>query len=206
MNIYRNLYLEEIEKVKKMNDIPTLLLHSCCGPCSSAVLEEVSKYFKVTVLYYNPNIYPEKEYLLRKEEQLRIIKEMKFINPVNFIDSDYIHEDYLNVVKGFESSPEGSERCAKCFNLRLSYTIKEAMLRKYLYYSTTLSVSPHKNTEIINKLGVKLSSNTPVKWLYSDFKKADGYKRSIELSKEHNLYRQNYCGCEFSLNNEILQD
>lgn len=195
---YQKILDELIGKLQKENKIPKLLLHSCCAPCSSYVLEYLSKYFRITVLYYNPNISIEEEYLHRIEEQKRLISEMKTINKVDFVQGEYKPNDFFAIAKGLEDAKEGGERCFKCYELRLKETVKIALDNGYDYFTTTLSISPHKNAQKINEIGEKLSEEYGVKYLYSDFKKREGYKRSIELSKEYNLYRQNYCGCIYS--------
>lgn len=195
---YQKILDELIGKLQKKNKIPKLLLHSCCAPCSSYVLEYLSKYFRITVLYYNPNISIEEEYLHRIEEQKRLISEMKTINKVDFVQGEYNPNDFFAIAKGLEDAKEGGERCFKCYELRLKETVKIALDNGYDYFTTTLSISPHKNAQKINEIGEKLSEEYGVKYLYSDFKKREGYKRSIELSKEYNLYRQNYCGCIYS--------
>lgn len=195
---YQKILDELIGKLQKENKIPKLLLHSCCAPCSSYVLEYLSKYFRITVLYYNPNISIEEEYLHRIEEQKRLISEMKTINKVDFVQGEYNPNDFFAIAKGLEDAKEGGERCFKCYELRLRETVKIALDNGYDYFTTTLSISPHKNAQKINEIGEKLSEEYGVKYLYSDFKKREGYKRSIELSKEYNLYRQNYCGCIYS--------
>lgn len=178
--------------------VPTLLLHSCCGPCSTYVLKYLSSYFKITVLYYNPNIHPTNEYLKRKEEQLRFIKEFKSINKISFLDSDYNPELFFEISKGLEKEKEGGIRCSKCYLLRMEKTAKIAKEKSFNYFGTTLTVSPYKNAEKINHIGKYLEDKYKVKFLYSDFKKRNGYKESIALSKEYNLYRQDYCGCIYS--------
>ncbi|MBQ2775794.1 MAG: epoxyqueuosine reductase QueH [Clostridia bacterium] len=198
----KNYQLEldkEIEKITKSDELPSLLLHSCCGPCSSYVLEYLSKYFKVTVLYFNPNIYPEEEFLHRQSEQKRIISELPVENKVSFMESEYNYKDFLSAAKGFENEREGGARCDKCFRLRLKKTAQLAAENGFDYFTTTLSVSPHKNSQLLNLIGEELGEEYGVKHLPADFKKREGYKRSIELSKQYDLYRQNYCGCEFSL-------
>ena len=185
-----------MEIINSLDYRPKLLLHSCCGPCSTTVLSILVKYFDITVLYYNPNIEPLEEYLHRKEEQIRFIKELAN-NRIDFLGCDYANADFRSSVVGLEGEKEGGARCAVCFKLRLEYTARLAKEKNYDYFGTTLTVSPHKNSEVINKLGALLESSYGVKYLYSDFKKKDGYKKSIELSKKYNLYRQNYCGCEF---------
>lgn len=187
-----------VEQNKKDGLTPSLLLHSCCAPCSSYVLEYLSQYFNITVLYYNPNISPKEEYVYRLNEEKRLIKEMTFKNPVNILDCDYNADEFFTVAKGFEKEPEGGKRCEKCFDLRLDFTAKTAKKNGFDYFATTLTISPLKNANLINEIGEKLAEKYSVKYLCSDFKKKEGYKRSIALSKEYNLYRQNYCGCIFS--------
>lgn len=194
---YHKLCLEILNNLQYK---PKLLLHSCCGPCSSHVITFLSQYFKIDVLYYNPNIYPEEEYIKRKKEQIRLIDELKKTLEVDIIDCDYEKEKYYECIKGLEKEPEGGKRCLKCFRLRLEKTAKIAKNNKYDYFTTTLSVSPYKNSRILNEIGLELEDTYNIKWLPSDFKKEEGYKKSIELSKKYNLYRQHYCGCKYSLN------
>ena len=177
-----------------------LLLHSCCGPCSSYVISYLSNYFDITILYYNPNIFPQEEYLKRKEEQIKVINELnRDLNTnVTIIDCDYDNNIYNSKIKGLENEPERGSRCRICYQIRMEKTVKIAKDNHYDYFCTTLSVSPYKNATWINEIGEKLSSKYNIKWLYSDFKKKDGYKKSIELSKKYNLYRQDYCGCIYS--------
>ena len=178
--------------------VPTLLLHSCCAPCSSYVIEYLSQYFSITVFYYNPNISPEEEYRFRSSEQKRLIAEMPVKYPVTYIDEEYDSRQFFDAVKGLEHEPEGGRRCEKCFELRLGRTIQLAKEMGFDYAATTLSISPLKNAQLLNEIGKRLSEKQGVNWLGSDFKKKGGYKRSTELSKEYGLYRQNYCGCVFS--------
>ena len=184
-----------IEQNLKDGITPSLLLHSCCAPCSSYVLEYLSQFFNITVLYYNPNISPKDEYLYRLQEEKRLISEMKFKNPVKILDCDYNADEFFTVAKGLEKEPEGGKRCEKCFDLRLDFTAKTAKENNFDYFATTLTISPLKNANLINQIGESLAEKYNVKYLSSDFKKKEGYKRSITLSKEYNLYRQNYCGC-----------
>lgn len=177
---------------------PTLLLHSCCAPCSSYCIEYLSKYFKITVFYYNPNLYPDEEYERRSGEQKRLISEMKTKYPVDYVDEGFDSAEFYSAVKGLEKEPEGGERCRKCFELRLSRTAKKARELNCDYFATTLTISPLKNAQLLNEIGMSLSDEYGVRWLPSDFKKKEGYKRSTELSKEYGLYRQDYCGCVFS--------
>ena len=187
-----------IEQNLKDGITPSLLLHSCCAPCSSYVLEYLSQFFNITVLYYNPNISPKDEYLYRLQEEKRLISEMNFKNPVKILDCDYNADEFFTVAKGLEKEPEGGKRCEKCFDLRLDFTAKTAKENKFDYFATTLTISPLKNANLINQIGESLAEKYNVKYLSSDFKKKEGYKRSITLSKEYNLYRQNYCGCIYS--------
>lgn len=190
-------YQNELDKlIASLDYRPKLLLHSCCGPCSTQVLTYLEPYFDITVLYYNPNIEPEEEYLKRKSEQIRFIKE--FNKDIKFLDCDYDNESFRKVTKGLELEREGKARCPVCFKLRMEYTTKMAEELKMDYFGTTLTVSPYKNSKQINVLGSILEKKYKPKFLYSDFKKKDGYKKSIEYSKEYNLYRQDYCGCLFS--------
>ena len=192
---------EKIIRSLKGEVPPRLLLHSCCAPCSSAVLEYLSEYFVITVFYFNPNIFPEEEFFHRIEEQKRLISELPCKNPVEFIEHGWQQERFYEAVKGLENIPEGGERCFVCYRLRLEETAKLAAELDYDYFTTTLSVSPYKNAQKLNEIGSELGEKYGVKHLPSDFKKKNGYKRSIELSAEYGLYRQNYCGCVFSKEN-----
>ena len=198
---YYKLCLKELESIKERKKI---LLHSCCAPCSSAVITFLDKYFDITILYYNPNISPIEEYQKRKEEQIRLINTIKTKSKIDILDCDYDNDIYEKNIKGYENCPERGARCSICFNLRLEKTAKLAKDNNYDYFCSTLSVSPYKNAKLINEIGIELSNKYNIKWLYSDFKKADGYKKSIELSKEYNLYRQDYCGCIYSKRKNII--
>lgn len=187
-----------IERNRREDILPSLLLHSCCAPCSSYTIEYLSDYFKISVLYYNPNISPREEYEKRKAEQIRLIESMPVKNDVNFADCDYDCNEFFKIAKGYEDCREGGERCFRCYEQRLRRTAQEAQKGGYDYFCTTLSISPLKNAQKINEIGERLSEEYGVLWLLSDFKKREGYKRSIELSKEYNLYRQNFCGCVYS--------
>ena len=196
------------------NCTPRLLLHSCCGPCSTYCIQTLSEYFKVTVFYYNPNIYPPEEYHMRAQEQKRFIDEFPVKNPVHFVEgvydtrrfydmargmeADYEPELFEKMAKGHENDPERGPRCAKCFRLRLEETAKYAKEGTYDYFCTTLSISPLKNAEKLNEIGKDLESQYGVRYLFSDFKKKEGYKKSTEISKQYDMYRQYYCGCVFS--------
>lgn len=197
---YYKMYLQELSKITSPKKI---LLHSCCAPCSSHVITSLSPYFDITILYYNPNISPYEEYLKRKNEQIRLINSLTPPNKIDFIDCDYDNDLYEKLIKGYEACPERGARCSICFKLRLEKTAKIATVNNYDYFCTTLTVSPYKNANLINEIGLDLSNQYHIKWLYSDFKKENGYKKSIELSKEYNLYRQNYCGCKYSIRNDI---
>ena len=188
------------EIINSLNYRPKLLLHSCCGPCSTTVLTLLVEFFDITVLYYNPNIEPMAEYEHRKKEQIRFIKEFNNEH-INFMDCDYNNQDFRRKVQGLEQEREGGARCAVCFKLRLNYTASLAKKENFDYFGTTLTVSPHKNSDVINKIGSLLEKEYGVNYLYSDFKKKDGYKKSVEISKKYNLYRQDYCGCLLGRNN-----
>ena len=187
-----------IEEMKVQNKVPRLLIHSCCAPCSSYVLEYLSQYFEITVYFYNPNIYPPLEYIRRVEEQDRLISEMNFVHPVTLQTGAYEPQEFYRIVEGLEKEPEGGLRCFRCYELRLQEAAKIAQAGKFDYFTTTLSISPLKNADKLNEIGEKLGREYRVAYLPSDFKKKNGYKRSVELSKEHDLYRQDYCGCVFS--------
>lgn len=197
---YQRKLEEIIVKEQKAGKIPSLLLHSCCAPCSSYVLEYLSEYFSITVLYYNPNISPEKEYEARVAEQKRFIEEFPAKHPVSFLAGEYVPEQFYSAVKGLERCPEGGDRCTVCYEMRLREAAEAALRGGFDYFTTTLSISPLKNAEKLNTIGKALSEEYGVSYLYSDFKKKNGYKRSVELSAEYQLYRQNYCGCVFSKN------
>lgn len=178
---------------------PRLLLHSCCAPCSSSTLEKLTPFFNVTVFYYNPNIMDETEYCKRLTEQKDFLLK-RYNGDVLVIDGRYVVDEFLTAIKGNEGAKEGGERCKQCYRLRLQETAKVAKELQFDYFTTTLSVSPHKNATWLNEIGEELQNIYGVKYLYADFKKGGGYLRSIELSKEYNLYRQDYCGCNFSKN------
>ena len=202
-------YQKELDKVievlQRQGRVPRLLLHSCCAPCSSYVLEYLSRYFEITVFYYNPNIYPPEEFGKRVEEQKRLIAQLPAEHPISFLDGPYEPERFYEMARGLEQIPEGGERCFKCYRLRLSETAEMARAGKYDYFTTTLSISPLKNAEKLNEIGGQLAKDYGVDYLYSDFKKRNGYKRSTELSREYGLYRQDYCGCVFSMRERRAQ-
>ena len=177
---------------------PKLLLHSCCGPCSSYTLSVLVNYFDITIYFYNPIIYPYEEYNKRLKEQIKLINELNC--NIKTVETSYDDIDYYKYVSGYENDKEGGTRCHLCYRYRLENTFKYAKENGFDYVTTTLSVSPYKNSKVLNEIGKDLESIYNIKWLYSDFKKKDGYKKSIELSKKYNLYRQDYCGCKYSIN------
>ena len=190
--------LENIIRVSSGNN-PKLLIHSCCAPCSSYVLEYLSQHFDITLLYYNPNISPKSEFEYRVSELKRLVSEMPLDKEINIEILEYNDREFYDEVKGMEDIPEGGERCFKCYEIRLRKAIEYAKENGFEYFTTTLSISPYKNAEKLNEIGERLAGKYGVvKWLPSDFKKKNGYKRSIELSRKYNLYRQDYCGCVYS--------
>ncbi len=206
---HRNFHKElekKAEQFRAEGIVPTLLLHSCCAPCSSSCIEFLARYFQVTVFYYNPNISESEEYKKRVQEQIRFIKEFPTQHKVEFIEGDYEPEVFYKAVKGLESEPEGGGRCFKCYELRLRKTAELAGRENFDYFTTTLTVSPLKNSVKLNEIGLKVAKETATEYLLSDFKKKEGYKRSIELSKEYGLYRQNYCGCVYSKRDVIINE
>ena len=195
-------YQKELDQViaglEEQGKVPRLLLHSCCAPCSSYVLEYLSRYFEITVYFYNPNISPPEEYKRRVKEQERLIAAMNFVHPVTMETGAYEPDEFYRVARGLEQEPEGGSRCFKCYELRLQEAAKVAQAGRFDYFTTTLSISPLKNAGKLNEIGEKLAKEYRIAYLSSDFKKKDGYKRSVELSGEYGLYRQDYCGCVFS--------
>ncbi len=195
-------YQKELDALIECNTregkTPTLLLHSCCAPCSSYVLEYLSQFFHITIYFYNPNITFGEEYERRMEEQQRLISQLPAKNPIKFLQGKYEPDRFYQLAKGLEKAPEGGERCFKCYELRLEETAKLAKELGFDYFTTTLSISPLKNAAKLNEIGEALSEKYHTAYLFSDFKKKNGYKRSTELSKEYNLYRQDYCGCVYS--------
>ena len=198
----RNYQRELDQLLAQLTTVPRLLLHSCCAPCSSSVLEYLRRYFEITVFYYNPNISMEAEYQKRVEEQKRLINAYNQLPdsgyPIAVIEGDYEPEVFYVAAKGLEQCPEGGERCFACYELRLGKTAALAKKQAYDYFATTLTISPLKNAAKLNEIGERLAERYQISWLPSDFKKKNGYKRSIELSAEYGLYRQNYCGCVYS--------
>jgi hypothetical protein len=191
----------KINEIKKEKYPPKLLLHSCCAPCSSYVIEYLSTYFLVTVFFYNPNIHPEAEYKKRLKEQIKLIKKLLVKNEVKLVVGSYEPDIFFQRVKGLEQEKEGQKRCLKCYELRLEKTAQYASQSGFPYFTTTLTVSPHKNVKLINRLGYNIASTYQLGYLFSDFKKKSGFERSVMLSHQYQLYRQNYCGCIFSKNN-----
>lgn len=197
-------YQKELEKMiaghQERQEAPTLLLHSCCAPCSSYVLEYLSEYFHITVFYYNPNIHPREEYHKRVREQEKFIQCLPARYPICFVEGKFDQERFYEKAKGFEDAREGGERCFLCYEMRLREAAEYAKKKNMDYFTTTLSISPLKNAEKLNEIGVALGKEYGISYLVSDFKKKDGYRRSVELSKEYGMYRQDYCGCIFSKN------
>lgn len=192
----------QLEMERMMGDIPAgtgLLLHSCCGPCSTAVLERLAAHFHVSLLFYNPNIWPRQEFEHRLQAQTELLQALPTTYPVKLLEMPYNHEEFLRVAAGLEQQPEGGTRCARCFALRLGQAAQMASQHGLPWFTTTLSVSPHKNAPLLNQLGAAAGKQYHVGYLCADFKKKDGYRRSVQLANEFGLYRQDYCGCEFSL-------
>ncbi len=190
-----------LERLEQEERVPRLLLHSCCAPCSSYVLEYLSKYFEITVFYYNPNIYPESEYYKRVKEQQMLIGKLNPSHPISFLEGAYERDKFYRMAAGLERVKEGGERCFRCYALRLREAAERAKEGGFDYFTTTLSISPLKNAQKLNEIGLAAGQEIGVSYLVSDFKKKNGYKRSVELSEEYGLYRQDYCGCQFSLEN-----
>ena len=191
------------DTLKNIKPGTKLLLHACCAPCSSYCIEYLSDYFEITIYYYNPNIDTDEEYDKRVNELKRFVKEFKTKYPVHLVVLPHLQEEYMKEVVGLEDEPERGARCLKCYELRLRKSFEYAKANNFDYITTTLTLSPLKNSKVINEIGNKLEKEYDFKYLYSDFKKKDGYKRSIVLSREYNLYRQDYCGCKFSKNKKI---
>lgn len=201
MNLnYQKILEKTIEENQKEGKIPRLLLHSCCAPCSSYCIEYLSNYFRITIFYYNPNIYPEEEYWKRVREQKEFIQKFPAKYEVSFLEGAYEKEKFYEKTKGLEKVKEGGERCFLCYEMRLREAAEAAKEYGMDYFTTTLSISPLKNAEKLNEIGAALEKEYGIRYLYSDFKKKGGYQRSVELSKEYDMYRQYYCGCVFSKN------
>ncbi|MCI8575452.1 MAG: epoxyqueuosine reductase QueH [Bacilli bacterium] len=199
---YHKKMLEILNQIKESDSIPTLLLHTCCAPCSTTVIQRLSDYFQITVIYYNPNIEPEDEYLKRKSEQIRFLREYPAKNKITFFENDWDNEAFKKISLGYENELEGGVRCHRCYYLRLEKTAQIAQQKHFDYFTTSLTISPYKNSQIINQIGKVLEDKYGVAYLYSDFKKENGYLESIQNSKEYGLYRQDYCGCLFSKNED----
>lgn len=198
---YGKIFDDKLQEIEKSGKKPSLLLHACCAPCSSHTLTVLEKYFSITLYFCNPNISPESEFIYRLDELKRLVCEMGL--NTNVIEETYNPEVFYSLAKGLESLPERSERCQKCISYRLEMSAKKAQQLEMDYFTTTLTISPHKDCTFINECGAEISHKYGVEYLFSDFKKHDGYKHSIELSRQYNLYRQNYCGCIYSkLNSE----
>jgi predicted adenine nucleotide alpha hydrolase (AANH) superfamily ATPase len=195
-------YQKEMEKnilhLQANNMPPTLFLHSCCAPCSSYVLEYLSNYFKITVFYYNPNIFPDAEYLKRVQEQKSFIKQLKTTHPVSFLAGEFDKSRFHQLAAPLKHEPEGGVRCYGCYHMRLNETAVQAKQRQMDYFTTTLTISPHKDATVLNQLGCEIGAKLGIKYLVSDFKKKNGFKRSVELSHQYGMYRQDYCGCIYS--------
>ena len=187
-----------LKAIEGLENKKTLLLHACCAPCSSYVLEYLSKYFDITLFFYNPNIYPEEEFRFREDELRRLIGEMPLPSGVNIISGRYEPTEFFDIARDYEELPEGDERCHRCYALRLEESARAAKEGGFDYFCTTLSISPYKNAEWLNSIGKEMSEKYGVGYLFSDFKKKNGYKRSCQLSEQYSLYRQDYCGCVFS--------
>ena len=195
---YQHILEKTLKQLEQQKKRPSLLLHSCCGPCSSYVLEYLSAYFTITVLYYNPNIAPYEEFQARAEEQERLLKAMPFAEPISFLLGSYNSDAFYALAKGHELEPEGGPRCKACYELRLRETAEAAKRGAFDYFTTTLSISPHKDAQALNAIGRQLSQEYDIPYLFSDFKKKNGYRRSCQLSEIYELYRQDYCGCPYS--------
>lgn len=202
---YQREMEQVIDHLPQEVQVPKLFLHSCCAPCSSYVLETLSEFFEITVFYYNPNIYPEEEYRMRAREQQQFISRFPSRYPIHFLEGEFEKERFYEAARGLEQIPEGGERCHACFRLRLGETIKRACAGHFDYVTTTLTISPLKNAQKLNEIGEELCREASVRWLPSDFKKKEGYKRSTEISREYGMYRQNYCGCIFSMKERGLR-
>lgn len=192
------IHKQFLKTLEGLEGTPTLLLHACCAPCSSAVLDKLSDYFKITVFFYNPNITDREEYEKRSFELQKLIQKIPCKNPIQFLEGGFDPQTFYDGIKGFEKEKEGGARCERCFRIRLEKAAEMTMQGKFDFFTTTLTISPLKNAPLLNDIGMEMGEKYQVTFLPSDFKKEGGYQRSIELSKEFNLYRQDYCGCEFS--------
>ena len=195
---YQIVLDQKLKEIAQTGKVPKLLMHSCCAPCSSYCLSYLSDYFEITIFYYNPNISPKEEYQKRVDEQIRLIGERPVRHKISFVEGNYDPENFYKMAEGLEDVPEGGIRCFACYEMRQREAVIYAKEHGFDYVTTTLSVSPHKNAQQLNKIGMQLSEEYQIPYLVSDFKKKGGYQKSIALSKEYGLYRQNYCGCEYS--------
>ena len=196
------IFLQTINEIKESGIKPTLLLHSCCAPCSSGCITQLTDYFDITILYYNPNISPLEEYERRKTEQIKFLKEFDTKKEIKFLDCDYNPKEFYELAKGLEDCPERGERCVKCYRLRMEKTCITAKQHNFDYFATTLTLSPLKDEKVINEIGISLQEEYAQKYLITNFKKNNGYLNSIKLSEQYRLYRQDYCGCIYSKNNK----
>lgn len=196
---YQKEMEETLEKIAQKKRAPKLFLHSCCAPCSTYVLEYLSRYFAITVFYYNPNIYPEEEYRKRVKEQKQFIQNFPAQNEISFLEGTYDKDRFYEMAKGLEMEPEGQKRCMGCYRLRLQEAAVRARSHGMDFFTTTLSISPMKDAEKLNQIGEALAKEYGVEYLNSDFKKKNGYQRSVEISRDFHMYRQDYCGCVFSI-------
>ena len=203
---YRRKLEETLDHLQKESCVPKLLLHSCCAPCSSYVLEYLSSYFYITVLYYNPNIYPDEEYFKRVEDQKHFIERFPARYSISFVEGAFEKERFYTMARGMEDLPEGGERCFRCYEMRLREAAEYAKRLKMDYFTTTLSISPMKNAAKLNEIGAKLQEEYQIPYLFSDFKKKNGFQRSVELSNAYGMYRQDYCGCIFSMRERAQQE
>lgn len=192
-------YQKKLDQIlQSLHGTPRLLLHACCAPCSSYVLEYLTQYFKITLLFYNPNIAPEEEYKKRLDELMRLISLQPYANSVQLCPVRYDPEMFEEIARGYETEPEGGARCIRCYRLRMEEAARYASEHDFDFFTTTLSISPHKNAQALNEIGEELSKQYSIPYLYADFKKRGGYQRSIVLSRDYQLYRQNFCGCRYS--------
>lgn len=200
---YQRKLEEFLDELVANKQIPRLMLHSCCAPCSSYCIEYLSQYFEITVFYYNPNIFPDEEYYLRVKEQQRFINEFPTKNKVSFIEGDFDKDRFYEIAKGLEDTPEKGPRCLKCYELRLRKTAEVARQEGLDYFATTLTISPQKDSSVLNNIGYAVAEDLGINYLATDFKKKNGYLRSCEISREYDMYRQDYCGCVFSYNERM---
>ena len=203
---YQKMLDEKLCELERENRRPSLLLHACCAPCSTYVLEYLSGYFDITVYFYNPNIYPESEYFFRADELSRFVEDCYKNKAINVVCENYNSSEFYEAVKGRESDSEGGDRCRLCYELRLARSAEYAAANGFDYFTTTLSISPHKNAEWLNDIGKKCAEKNNIEYLCSDFKKKNGYKRSCEITNEYGMYRQNYCGCVFSMRDALAKN